>query len=291
MHTRRLDHTHQITNQTVTSASVETAARVDASAAESYELSTRAAPRSVGVAAPFTEEDSHNGRNHVLSPGQTLTVVLRDGPERRWADRMVGDSPYFEQLSHYENAGAHVYQFRVKDDATRFHPGTKQVPAALSLYAMKPGESLKERSTRGDGSGPEFYLNTVILNEKATSLVGIRAGKIDESKTIDLGELELPGAVLGNTIQSLRPGDTLQFSARGNQINNVGIITITPEGALDLKITTLDGELGGLGDRLHHQYAFTVPEHAEPGSMIEVKTGGTWRDDPNWRFSFQVKVD
>ena len=145
----------------------------------------RGAPPSVGVPAPFTIEDSHNGKNQILSPGQTFTVVLHDNGASsgyRWADRIV-DNAYFELIGtsyHPGDApgasGSRVYQFRVKDDALRWHAGQKQVPAALSIYKLAPGETFEKRTTRGDGSGPEFYLNTVIVNEQKGRAHQIRSG-------------------------------------------------------------------------------------------------------------------
>jgi hypothetical protein len=285
--------THVQSDQLLTR--IDGATTVDAAAAK-RELEIPFDPNAsgVGLAAPFTEEDSHNGKNQVLSPGQEITIVLKDRPGRTWADG-IADNAYFQQLSATKHGDTHVYRVRVNGDALRWHQGTKQVPAALSIYAMAPGESYRTRSTRGDGSGPEFYLNTVILNEKKMSPIGVRCGKTDQSeaKTLELGELEKPGAVLGNTTQELRPGDTLQFSARINQIWGIGEITVTPAGALDVQSKLLEDRThGAAGETLLYQWSFKVPESAEPGSTIELKTSGHWqvRDDPNWAFSFQVKV-
>jgi hypothetical protein len=249
-------------------------ASTEAVSAQERELAIPFGPssKSVGLAAPFTEEDSHNGKNHVLSPGQELTIVLKDRPDRRWADH-IADNQYFREISANTIGDTHVYRVRVDGEALRWHEGTKQVPAALSIYAMAPGESYQTRSTRADGSGPEFYLNTVILNEKTTSLVGVRCGKTEqnEARTVDFGEIEKPGAALGNTIQALRPGDTLQFSARINQIWGIGDITVTPEGALDVQQILLEDRTNGAaGETLHYQWSSKVPESAESGSTIEV---------------------
>ena len=112
-------------------------------------------------------------------------MVLKDNAAssgHRWADRIV-DNPYFALVDTSYHAGdapgasgTRVYRFRVEEDALRWHQGQKQVPAALSIYKLAPGETFEKRTARGDGSGPEFYLNTVIVNEQKGRAHQIRSG-------------------------------------------------------------------------------------------------------------------
>lgn len=112
-----------------------------------------------------------------------------------------------------------------------------------------------------------------------------------KAKTVNLGELRLPGAVLANTTRELRPGDTLQFDTRINQIWGLGEIKVTPEGALAVKEELLE-QNHMAGDTSKYRYQLKVPRDAQRGSEIEVKTSGHYqtRNDPNWAFSFKVKV-
>jgi predicted secreted protein len=147
--------------------------------------SVRCVPLPIDVSAPFTEKDSHNGLNKVLSVGQQITVVLQENPTtgRRWASPIRADDPWFEPLGDQYipspggaigGGGAHVFRFRVRGDGFKYLGDKTSEPAALPLYQLAPGESLQDRMTRGDGSGPEFWLNTVILRGAKTDPIGVR---------------------------------------------------------------------------------------------------------------------
>jgi predicted secreted protein len=140
---------------------------------------------SLGVPAPFTDADSHNGKNKILSPGQEFFVALKDNPTtgHRWADKIWKNDNYFQLLasSYVPSGGAigaggsRVYHFKVREDALEWHKTQKQVPATLSIYKLAPGESFEDRTTRGDGSGAEFSMNTVILNSPPAPMHVMRA--------------------------------------------------------------------------------------------------------------------
>jgi predicted secreted protein len=142
-----------------------------------------ARPSGIGMPAPFTDADNRNGINKMLSVGQELTVVLDENPTtgRRWA--FADNSDWFQLLSsnYYPggdavgSGGKHVFRFRVKGEGFCMNEGKTSVPAALSIYQLSPGETLDERLTRGDGSGPEFYMNTVINRSAAASMLAARS--------------------------------------------------------------------------------------------------------------------
>ena len=111
--------------------------------------------------------------------------------------------------------------------------------------------------------------------------------------TVDLGEIDKPGAKLKGSTQVLVPGETLKFRTRENQIWGLGQITVKPAGALTLSSKQLQPmHAGQLGSTSLNEYSFTVPKNAKPGTVFTVTTAANYqsRNDPSWAFSFKVKV-
>lgn len=109
----------------------------------------------------------------------------------------------------------------------------------------------------------------------------------------DLGYLGAPGKTLKGKTQTLKPGESLRFTTSENQIRALGKITVTPAGAVTVKQKILErpppGMLGGMSKV---EYTISVPKNATPGKTAKVKTTGAFqvRNDPDWAFSFNVKV-
>ncbi len=109
----------------------------------------------------------------------------------------------------------------------------------------------------------------------------------------DLGILEKPGKVLAGTRQVLRPGGTLRFITRENQIWGLGEVRVDPPGALEVRRSPLgrcDPTLAGGSSFV--EYAFRAPSGAPAGSLVRVSAEGRvqTRSNPNWAFEFTVEI-
>lgn len=118
----------------------------------------------------------------------------------------------------------------------------------------------------------------------------IPTGAKPQPKSIDLGEINPPGARLGGQTFTLKPGQELKFKTRMNQIQGISAITAEPPGSLS--ITEKAGPRpDALGGQTEFSYTLRVPEDARPG-RVRVTSQGVWqsRSNPDWSFSFGVNV-
>jgi len=107
----------------------------------------------------------------------------------------------------------------------------------------------------------------------------------------DLGLLEEPGKELKKKTFELKPGETLRFATYESAVRGLGEIKIDPPGALLLKRKALEPVNSTPGGSTLFEYTFSVPRGAQPDTLT-VTTSGAFqvRDDPDWAFSFNVKV-
>jgi hypothetical protein len=109
----------------------------------------------------------------------------------------------------------------------------------------------------------------------------------------DMGELAKPGAALGGKTFALGAGETLTFRTRENQIFGLGQIQAAPAGIVTVQSKVIKPmNPGQFGDKTLTEYRVSVAPGAKAGSTAAIKTSGDWqsRDDPDWAFSFSVKV-
>jgi hypothetical protein len=108
----------------------------------------------------------------------------------------------------------------------------------------------------------------------------------------NLGQLAAPGTKLGDTTQTLTPGQGLRFKVAGNQIT--GIVGFQVEPASGLKVADKQtGSVNGvLGHTLTHQFTFTVGKDVKPGTVFHITSEPTYqaRNDKKMAFSFDIKV-
>ncbi len=100
-----------------------------------------------------------------------------------------------------------------------------------------------------------------------------------------------PGSKLRGQTLSLGPGDGIKFKVKQNQINNLGSITATPNGAVAVQDNVL--ERFDIHKPLGHAYLheFTLMVRAGPGQTITVNTSGApMSHNPEWQFRFTIRV-
>jgi hypothetical protein len=107
------------------------------------------------------------------------------------------------------------------------------------------------------------------------------------------GELARPGRALKGTTQTLRPGESITFRTRENQIIGIGEIRVERKGAIEVRRKLLDpSPAGRLGGASLYEYTFAAPRDARPGTEARISTIGHFqsRNDADWAFSFAVHV-
>ncbi len=120
-----------------------------------------------------------------------------------------------------------------------------------------------------------------------------KAGQPQPGRVQDLGLLGAPGETLGGKTYALKPGDTIRFETNENQITGMGDFKVDPAGALTIERKVIRPRPPGmLGGATGYEWRITVPPGARPGAVVKLASAPNFqvRDNPRWKFGFEVKV-